>query len=119
MNQYKITVNGAKVAEISAQDAESAARAHSEACGPDSDLGFVRTVKSVDADTRGKKWAVVATDGGDITAEMVAKMNLIDYRTNKTIRTATVEEAAESVAAARNDGGAGVITVDGIPCYVA
>ncbi len=44
---------------------------------------------------------------------------LINYRTNEIIRDATAEEHAESVAAARHDGGAGVITVDGIPCYAA
>lgn len=45
-------------------------------------------------------------------------MNLISYNTNETIRTATIDEALESIAAARIDGGAGVIEVDGIACYV-
>jgi hypothetical protein len=45
-------------------------------------------------------------------------MNLISYSTNETIRTATIAEALESIAAARIDGGAGVIEADGIACYV-
>lgn len=44
-------------------------------------------------------------------------MNLISYETNETIRTATIDEAIESIEAARRDGGAGVIEVDGIACY--
>jgi hypothetical protein len=44
-------------------------------------------------------------------------MNLISYNTNETIRTATIDEAIESINAARFDGGAGVIEVDGIACY--
>lgn len=44
-------------------------------------------------------------------------MNLISYETNETIRTATIDEAIESIDAARLDGGAGVIEVDGIRCY--
>lgn len=45
-------------------------------------------------------------------------MNLISYTTNETIRTATIDEALESIAAARIDGGAGIIEADGIACYV-
>ena len=44
--------------------------------------------------------------------------NLCDYRTAETIRPATTEERAESLEAARYDGGAGVIEVDGRSCYV-
>ena len=47
-------------------------------------------------------------------------MKLTDYHTNESIRKATESEHAESIAAARHDGGAGVITVpdhDG-PVYV-
>ena len=47
-------------------------------------------------------------------------MNLTDYRTGETVREATDEEREASVEAARQDGGAGVITVpdhDG-PVYV-
>lgn len=39
-------------------------------------------------------------------------MNLIDYNTNEIIREATDDEAAESIAQADFDGGAGVIVVD-------
>jgi hypothetical protein len=45
-------------------------------------------------------------------------MNLISYTTNETIRAATIAEALESIAAARIDGGAGIIEADGIACYV-
>lgn len=71
MNNYAIKINGNKVAEIKAKDAEDAARKYSEDCGPDTDLGFVRGVKMVDADTRGREWAIIKTDGGDITAEKI------------------------------------------------
>jgi hypothetical protein len=39
--------------------------------GPDSDFGFVRRVKMIDADTHGREWAIIETDGGDITAEKI------------------------------------------------
>jgi hypothetical protein len=45
-------------------------------------------------------------------------MNLISYTTNETTRAATIAEALESIAAARIDGGAGIIEADGIACYV-
>ncbi len=44
--------------------------------------------------------------------------NLCDYNTGDTIRPATAEERAESLEAARYDGGAGVIEIDGRSCYV-
>lgn len=43
---------------------------------------------------------------------------LCDYLTGDSIRPATAEERAESIDAARCDGGAGVIEIDGRPCYV-
>lgn len=43
---------------------------------------------------------------------------LHNYETGDFIRVATTDELAASVAAAEIDGGAGVITVDGIRCYV-
>ncbi len=43
---------------------------------------------------------------------------LCDYETGEVIRRATAEEQAESIEAARRDGGAGVIVVDGRRCYV-
>jgi hypothetical protein len=45
-------------------------------------------------------------------------MNLISCETNETIRTATIVEAIGSLMAARRDGGAGVIKVNGVACYV-
>lgn len=43
---------------------------------------------------------------------------LKDYETGEEIREATAEEREASVEAARRDGGAGVILVDGRRCYV-
>lgn len=43
---------------------------------------------------------------------------LIDYRTGEYVREATDEELQASVAAAEQDGGSGVIDVDGRSCYV-
>ena len=71
MNKYAIKINGKTVSTITAEDAESAADAYSEKMGPDSDLGFVRGVKMIDAGTRGREWAIIKTDGGDITAERI------------------------------------------------
>ena len=71
MNKYAIKINGKTVDYLTAENAESAARAYSAKQGPDSDLGFVRGVKMIDADTRGIEWAIIKTDGGDITAERI------------------------------------------------
>ena len=71
MNRYAIVVDGKIVDCITAEDAESAAYEYSEKMGADSDLGFVRGVKMIDADTRGREWAIIETDGGDITAERI------------------------------------------------
>lgn len=43
---------------------------------------------------------------------------LHNYDTGEAIREATTEELAESIEAAEHDGGAGVIEVDGVRCYV-
>ena len=43
---------------------------------------------------------------------------LHDYETAEYLRDATQEETDESIAAARTDGGAGVILVGGRRCYV-
>lgn len=43
---------------------------------------------------------------------------LCNYRNGKRIRPATYGELMESATAATMDGGAGVIEVDGVPCYV-
>lgn len=44
---------------------------------------------------------------------------LFDYATGAKIRYATDEEYQASLAAAEVDGGAGVIEVDGVSCFVA
>ena len=44
---------------------------------------------------------------------------LTDYQTGESIRPATAAERAASLAAAKADGGAGVIRVDGRSVYVA
>ena len=44
--------------------------------------------------------------------------DLIDYRTGEIIRPATADELRASIDAAKIDGGAGVIDVDGRSCYV-
>lgn len=43
---------------------------------------------------------------------------LCDYETGETIREATPQEMSDSIAQAKRDGGAGVISVDGRSCYV-
>lgn len=43
---------------------------------------------------------------------------LNNYKTGETIRAATIAEHEASRAAAETDGGAGVIVVDGVSCYV-
>lgn len=43
---------------------------------------------------------------------------LMEYDTAKEIRPATKDERDESRDAATRDGGAGVISVDGVSCYV-
>jgi len=45
-------------------------------------------------------------------------LELIDYESNMFLRVATEDEAQESIDAARLDGGAGVIIVGGVSCYV-
>lgn len=44
--------------------------------------------------------------------------NLNNYSTGETIRMATLDEMLRSIKAAGRDGGAGVIEVDGVRCYV-
>ncbi len=71
MNRYAIVIDGKTVDCITAENAEEAADAYSEKMGPDSALGFVRRMKMIDANTRGREWAIIKTDGGDITAERI------------------------------------------------
>lgn len=65
MNRYAIAINGKTVGRISAEDAESAADEYSEK------IGFIRGMKMLDANTGGIEWAIIKTDGGDITAERI------------------------------------------------
>lgn len=55
------------------------------------------------------------------TAGMTARSDhgtLCNYRTGDAIRAATAAEREESMSAAASDGGAGVIVVEGVSCYV-
>ena len=52
------------------------------------------------------------------TETNTAAATLNNYRTGETIRAATPEEVEASADAAERDGGAGVIEVDGVSCYV-
>jgi len=45
-------------------------------------------------------------------------MDLRDYSTGDIVRPATADELRASIDAAKVDGGAGVIDVDGRSCYV-
>ena len=47
----------------------------------------------------------------------VSSATLYDYKTGEAIRSATAAELAASIKAAKTDGGAGVIVVDGRSCY--
>lgn len=49
----------------------------------------------------------------------LTESGLYDYETATFLRWATAAEASESIEAAKHDGGAGVIVVDGRSCYVA
>jgi len=56
-----------------------------------------------------------------MTTEMTTEAEtatLYDYKNGEPIRPATATETAASYEAARYDGGAGVIEVDGVSCYV-
>lgn len=53
-----------------------------------------------------------------ITFTDASDPQLHDYRSGDHIRPATASEAEASRHAAESDGGAGVIMVDGRPCYV-
>ncbi len=68
---------------------------------------------------------VVVWAGNDIDFDMtklvempVPRGTLMSYATAEPIRSATAAELAASLWAEKNDSWAGVITVDGIPCYV-
>ena len=54
----------------------------------------------------------------DAPAATLPAPRLVNYQTGEDIRTATSEEMEAGKAAAETDGGAGVILVDGVPCYV-
>jgi hypothetical protein len=44
--------------------------------------------------------------------------SLYDYKTGERLGPATAAQLAESITAAKQDGGAGVISVDGRSCFV-
>jgi hypothetical protein len=52
------------------------------------------------------------------TYEPTPAAQLVDYNTTEIIRKASKAEIAASAEAAKHDGGAGVIEVDGRRCYV-
>ena len=54
-----------------------------------------------------------------ITQALSLSLSLYNYTTGEFLRAATSEEAKASTEAAKYDGGAGVILVDGVSCYVA
>ena len=83
MSMYAIVVDGKTVDYLTAENAESAAHAYSAKQGPDSDLGFVRGVKMFDANTGGSRWAIIKTDGGDITARHTAQLGGLYVPTRK------------------------------------
>ena len=45
-------------------------------------------------------------------------IKLYNYKTGEPIREATKAELRDSIETAKHDGGAGVIEVDGVACYV-
>ena len=48
----------------------------------------------------------------------MSKPTLHDYKTGKIIRIATEIELQESIEASKHDGGAGIITIENVNCYV-
>lgn len=75
-NRYAIVVDGKTVDYLTAENAESAARAYSAEKG----LGGV---KMLDANTDGSRWAIIKTDGGDITARHTAQLGGLYVPTRK------------------------------------
>ena len=53
------------------------------------------------------------------TTEQQSTANLYDYQTGDALRPTTEDELRSSIDAARQDGGAGVIEIDGRSCFVA
>jgi hypothetical protein len=53
-----------------------------------------------------------------MTTTETTTARLYDYRTGYYLRAATGEELAESLAAAEDDDGRGIIQADGRSCYV-
>jgi|GEM_PF-3792424 hypothetical protein len=68
--------------------------------------------------TQSGDWCVGLHPESDL-GERVNPGTLTDYRTGDAIRPATIAERDESREAAKFDGGAGVIEIDGVSCYVA
>lgn len=53
------------------------------------------------------------------TTEPQSTASLYDYQTGDALRLATEDELRSSISAAQEDGGAGVIIIDGRSCFVA
>ena len=70
---------------------------------------------SGDVGTRGRQFS---DDGKPISVIAHDSADLINYSTGDIVRPATADELRESIDAAKIDGGAGVIDVDGRSCYV-
>ena len=51
--------------------------------------------------------------------EQQSTASLHDYQTGDALRLATEDELRSSISAAQEDGGAGVIIIDGRACFVA
>jgi hypothetical protein len=64
--------------------------------------------------------SLIESYGIDLPAILDSENNgmLHDYKSGAAVRTATPKELADSIDAARRDGGAGVIDCDGRSCYV-
>jgi hypothetical protein len=78
----------------------------------DADLQFV------DDRTASGDWCIVLKSESEIGMQRVSFGTLTDYRTGESIRPATREERTASREALWLDGGAGIIEVDGVSCYV-
>lgn len=89
---------------------------------------FNRLVDAIAADSPdwGDDWSEYLDSLPDNLADMLVNASQIDmskpvlyaYDTAEEIRNATAEELAASIEASKHDGGAGVIEVDGVSCYV-
>lgn len=103
MTSYQITSSaGVDLGTYEAATADEALDAMAR------DAGYASQAAAVDA-------GIVPFDG---RVTLVEPGMLCDYDTADVLRRATREELIACLAAARTDGGAGVILVDGRRCYV-